>query len=269
MIDLTGKTAIVTGGASGIGAGICRVLAQQGARVAVADLSNEGAETVAAELSRQDGEALAIQVDVTTRDSVHAMVNAVMAGLDRIDILVNNAGVVGAPGWWERPTPSDEDWDTVMGVNLRGAVNASEAVAPQMKERRYGKIVNIASIAARQGRPEIPAYCASKRAVVSWTQSLALQLAPYDVNVNAVCPGMLWTPLYERLTQYRSAFGLVPGLEHLSGEEHFQAEVESRIPLRRPQQPEDVGRLAAFLASDDAHNITGQAVNLDGGARMN
>ena len=269
MIDLTDKIAIVTGGASGIGKGICLVLAEQGATVVVADVDGKGAESVASELSDAGHQAMAVVLDVTGQASVDNTVSQVLEKFGQIDILVNDAGLVGAPNWWERGTPSDEDWDRAMAVNLRGMVRVSEAVGEHMKQRRYGKIVNIVSIAARQGLIDVPQYSSSKAAAANWTQSHALQLAPYDINVNAICPGMLWTPLYDRMVQRRVEFGFNPDLRGLSGREYFDKLVEKMTPMKREQTPEDVGRLAAFLASDDARNITGQAINLDGGRRMN
>ena len=172
----------------GIGRGICLVLAVQGAAVTVADLNEEGAQSVAAEVSERGGEAIAVVVDVTDKASVAEMTKQVMERIGRVDITVNDAGVIGAPSWWQREKPSDDDWDAVMAVNLRGGVNVSESVAESMKERRYGKIVNIASVSARKGSLIISSYSASKAAVVSWTQSHALQLAPFDVNVNGHLP---------------------------------------------------------------------------------
>ena len=269
MIDLTEKAAIVTGGASGIGRGICRALSDQGASVVVADVNGQGAESVASDLAATGAQSIAVVVDVTDRTSVDNVVSQSLERLGKIDILVNDAGVIGAAGWWERETPSDEDWDLVMAVNLRGVVNVSEAVAPHMKERRYGKIVNIASVAARQGTADTGHYNASKAAVASWTQSNALQLAPYSINVNAICPGLLWTPMWEQIARKRSKFNKDPRFEGLTGRDHFDKTVEFMIPLKREQTPEDIGKLAAFLASDDAQNITGQAINIDGGRRMN
>lgn len=269
MIDLTDKVAIVTGGASGIGRGISLVLAQQGAKVVVADMDSQGAESVAREISEAGGRAVATAVDVTDRGSVNEMVAGVLEESGKIDVLVNNAGVVGAPNWWERENPSDADWDHVLAVNLRGVVMVSEAVAPHMKERRYGKIINIASIAARQGNPELSHYAASKAAVASWTQSSALQLAPYDVNVNAICPGLLWTPMWERIAQRKITFAFDASDARPTGREHFNQLIEDLTPMKKEQTPEDIGKLAAFLASDDADNITGQAINVDGGRRMN
>ena len=128
--------------------------------------------------------------------------------------------------------------------------------------------MNIASIAARYGNPVLPHYSASKAAVVSWTRSNALQLAPYNINVNAVCPGLLWTPMWEQIARKFSKFSEDPLYKGLSGKDFFNRFLESTTPLKREQTPEDIGKLAAFLASDDARNITGQAINVDGGRRM-
>ncbi len=270
MIELHGRVALVTGGASGIGQGIATVLAKQGATVAIADLALDRAEVVAAALATDGAAARAFQVDVTDRASVAALVDAVIGAFERIDILVNNAGVVGAPGWEERDRPDDSDWDLTFSVNLRGVVNVSEAVAEHMKTRREGRIVNIASIAGRQGGAQNPPYNVSKAGVISWTQGHAEELAPFNINVNAICPGSLWTPLFERLIDRSVRLGFLPPLAPgETAEDSFRKRVEARTPLKRPQTPEDVGNLAAFLVSDDARNITGQAINLDGGARMN
>jgi len=151
---------------------------------------------------------------------------------------------------------------------LMGVVYMSQAVEPYLKEQNYGKIINIASIAARQGGSSIPHYNASKAAVVSWTQSHALQLAPYNINVNAICPGLLWTPLFEHLID-RPGYMENESLAGLTGRSRFEKMVELTIPMGKEQTPEDIGKTAAFLASDDATNITGQALNVDGGRRMN
>ena len=269
MIDLTDKVAIVTGAGGGIGAGICKVLAGQGARIVAADAAGDAAESVAREVVAEGGEATSIVADVTSRESAEGLVSQTLDRQGRIDILVNNAGVVGAAGWWDRTTSSDEDWDRALSVNLRGTVIVSEAVAPHMKERGYGKIVNIASIAARRGGKDMPQYYASKAAVLSWTQSQALQLAPFNINVNAVCPGLLWTPMWEAIARSRGHGDYEPAWKGLSDREVFDKSVELRIPLGREQTPEDVGKLTAFLVSDDAENITGQAINLDGGSLSN
>jgi meso-butanediol dehydrogenase/(S,S)-butanediol dehydrogenase/diacetyl reductase len=267
MVDLTERIAIVTGGASGIGHGIARVLSGQGAAVVVADRNLEGARAAASALGR---DSLAVEVDVTKRASVEALVSAALDRFGKIDILVNNAGVPGAPGWADRDRPDDADWDTAYFVNLRGVVLASEAVEPSMKERRYGKIVNISSISARIGSAVIPHYSAAKAGVINWTQAHALALAPYGVNVNAICPGLVFTPMFEQMFQGRKRFGTPPpGSQSLSCRQQFEQLVEREIPMKREQTPEDIGHLAAFLASDDSRSITGQAINVDGGRRMN
>ena len=269
MIDLSDRVATVTGGASGIGRGICLVLAGQGAKVVVADINGEGARSVAAEIAGDGGRSMTVEVDVTDVPSVDDMVQQTLESFGAIDIVVNDAGVIGARGWWERALPSSEDWDAVIAVNIRGVVNVSEAVALHMKERRHGKIINISSIAARQGGTRIPHYNASKAAVVSWTQSQALLLAPYGINVNAICPGLLWTPMHEELSRHDASFDPDPSLRQLSGRDLFEKQVEATTPMKREQTPEDIGKLVAFLASEDARNITGQAINVDGGFRMN
>jgi meso-butanediol dehydrogenase/(S,S)-butanediol dehydrogenase/diacetyl reductase len=270
MIDLSDKIALVTGGARGIGRGISLVLGEQGANVAVADINTQGASDVASDVSTRGVRSAAFEVDVTDRGSVDHMVAQVIDGFGRIDILVNDAGIIGASQWWEREEPSEDDWSQVFAVNVRGVVMVSEAVSRHMRERRYGKIINIASIAARQGSPDIPHYSTTKAAVMSWTQSHALQMAPYSVNVNAICPGLLWTPMWEAIARMRARrrAGDV-AVEGLSGRELFERAVEKTVPMGREQTPDDIGRLAAFLASDDAGNITGQAINVDGGLRMN
>ena len=269
MIDLHGKYVVVTGGGSGIGKGISEVLARAGASVLVVDIELASAELTIQRLEG-NGEFLSDTVDVTDAVSVDRMIEKAVKAFGKIDVLVNNAGVIGTGKWWERETPNDEDWSRVHEVNVRGVVRVSEAVAPHMKRRKYGKIINIASIAARQGSPDLPHYSTTKAAVVSWTQSNALQLAPFNVNVNAICPGLLWTPMWESIARKRARFGgqgMEPGSS--TGREVFEQTVEQWIPMKREQTPEDIGNLAVFLASDLARNITGQAINVDGGRFTN
>ena len=266
-MTLEGRTAIVTGGASGIGHGISLVLAERGANIIVADLNTQGAEAVAVQAAELGNESMATQLDVTDPSSIDAMTKAVLSRFGKIDILVNNAGVAGATGWDEHQRARIEDWDYTYQVNLRGVALTADAVAVPMMEQRSGKIINIASIAGRQGSPTITHYNASKAGVISLTQGLAIRLAPYNINVNAICPGLLWTPLWERLAARNR--GGDEQLEGLTEREVFEQRVAASIPLGREQTPEDIGKLAAFLASEDARNITGQSINVDGGARMN
>ena len=253
-MDVTGKFSVVTGGGRGIGRGISLMLARNGADVAVADLNLENAKKVAAEVADLGRRSLVVALDVTDQESTDRMAMEVIESFGRIDILVNNAGVIGAEGWEQRETPNEADWDLIFEVNVKGIARVTDAVAPNMKENRYGKIINIASIAARQGNPTNPPYAISKTGVVSLTQSQALELAPHNINVNAICPGLLWTPMYERIVNRASQ---TPNPENKSDRELFLDRVAARIPLGREQTPEDIGNLASFLASDFACNITG------------
>ncbi|MBM3949297.1 MAG: SDR family oxidoreductase [SAR202 cluster bacterium] len=263
--DLKGKVAIVTGGASGIGRGICLVLEQQGATVVSADLNLKGAEAVASEITERGGKAAGFEIDVTKRESVERVVAKVVRQWGQVDIMVNDAGVIGGAKWWERGDTNDDDWQHTFDVNVRGVVLATEAAADHMKKRRYGKVVNIASIAALRGGPEYPHYNASKAAVVSYTKSAAIRLAPFSINVNAICPGLLWTPMWEKILYRRTRHGLDESLRGLTERQVFERIVEMTVPLKREQTPEDIGNLTAFLVSEEAKNITGQAMIVDGG----
>ena len=210
---------------------------------------------------------LAAAVNVTDQKSVERMVNEALARFGRIDILVNNAGIIGATGWEQRDQLDEEDWDMIHAVNLKGVARASEAAASHMKARRYGKIINIASVAGRIGTLTSIPYGASKAGVINMTQALALELAPFNINVNAICPGILWTPMWERISL---RWSLDPEkAQGLSPKDIFNRTVKERTPLGREQTPEDIGYLTAFLASDYAKNITGQTINVCGGFRMN
>ena len=265
-MNVTDKIAIVTGGRRGIGRAIAVELARNGAHVAVADIDRGDAQDVADEIAPMGRRSLALALDVTDQASVDRMVEGVIGHFGRIDILVNNAGIVGAPGWERRPRANDDDWDALYAVNVKGVARVTDAVAEHMKRARYGKIVNISSGAGRQANPGQTPYSISKAGVISLTQASALELAPYDINVNAICPGLLWTPMWQRIADRRA--WLPDNTEGLTPREVFDRAVADRIPLGREQHPEDVGYLAAFLASDYARNITGQAINVNGGSRM-
>ena len=266
-MDVSGSVAVVTGGGRGIGRGIVLALTRYGAHVVAADLNARDAEATAREASGAGRVAVPSYVDVTDQPSVDAMVADALSQFGRVDILVNNAGIVAAPGWEERESPGEQDWDLIYEVNVKGMARVTEAVAPDMKERRRGKIVNIASIAGRIGTLTSGPYGASKAAVINLTQFWALELAPYAINVNAVCPGLLWTPLWDRIaTRYSRDTEKYPGM---TPREVFEQTVQERIPLGREQTPEDIGNAVAFLASDAARNITGQALNVSGGSHMN
>ena len=268
-MDVTGKVAIVTGGGRSIGRSIVLALARNGADVVVADINVADARSVAAEVESMGRASMAIHADVTDQESVEHMVDETMTRFGRTDILVNNAGVIAAPGWEERETPSDEDWDMIYAVNVRGVGRVTDVVKGHMKERRYGKIVNIASIAGRHGTLTNLAYGVSKAGVINMTQSFALELAPFNINVNAICPGLLWTPLWERIGAHQGAVSPRESERGLTPRQVFDLHVRERIPLGREQTVEDIGHAVAFFASDYARNITGQALNVSGGSHMN
>ena len=263
---LIGKTAIVTGANRGIGKAIALILAQAGAKIALVGRNLSQLEEVASAARCFRRGAQVFIADVRFKEQVDRMVEQAFEAFGRIDILVNNAGIIAAPGWEQRDRSSEEDWDMIYEVNIRGVSRVTETVAPHMKEQRYGKIINISSGAGRQGAADNPPYNASKAAVISMTQSAALELAPHNINVNAICPGLLWTPMWERIAYRR---GRLQGLiDKMTPRKVFEKGVEERIPLGREQTPEDIGNLAAFLASEHAKNITGQSINVNGGSRM-
>jgi NAD(P)-dependent dehydrogenase (short-subunit alcohol dehydrogenase family) len=262
---LAGKVAIVTGGAQGIGRGIVLCMARDGADIAIADLKADGARKVADEVAALGRKAIAVKTDVTKQADFEALYETVKRDLGQIDILVNNAGTACPPG---NPFTRnvEEDWDCVWAVNVKSIFFACKAIAPYFIERKSGKIVNIASIAGTMSSPNMPPYSVSKMGVVTFTKIVAKELAPYNVNVNAICPGILWTQFWqetaERLAQPGAPFaGMAPRAV-------FENRVNAIIPMKREQTPEDIGNAAVFLASDEARNITGQALHVDGGVVM-
>jgi NAD(P)-dependent dehydrogenase (short-subunit alcohol dehydrogenase family) len=271
-MDITGKKAIVTGGGRGIGRAISLELARNGADVAIGDLNLQDAVKVAEEIETTNQISIGCLLDVTNDDSVDTMVTNVVEMLGRIDILVNNAGVIAAPGWEDRKETTKDDWDLIYEVNVKGMVRVTESVTKIMKKQQYGKVVNISSIAGRIGNLTHKPYGASKASVINLTQSMALELAPFDINVNAIYPGLLWTPMWRRIAEHKYAINEVDSTEisdTLSPREIFDRSVKERIPLGREQTPEDIGYLSTFLASDFARNITGQTINVSGGSHMN
>mgnify|MGYP000586683780 CR=1 FL=1 len=198
-MDLNGKIAIVTGAGRGIGRAIAEKMAEYGAKVVVADLAVDTVARVADELTQDGHEAEAIAVDVTRASSVDRMVRGTVARFGQVDTLVNNAGIYAAPGWEDRNRPNDRDWDMIYSVNVKGVSKATDAAVRQMRRRQYGKIINIASVAGRQGGTDNPPYNVSKAGVISLTQAYALELASDNINVNAICPGLLWTPMWSAL----------------------------------------------------------------------
>ena len=273
--QLGGRSALVTGGGRGIGRGISMILASRGAEVCVSDVDASNAESVAAEINKGGGKAFATGGDVTDIESISEVAQNAIDTFGKLDICVPNAGVIGGPGFMTRRDYIDADWDMTWEVNVRGVVNTADAVADHMKERMYGKIVIIASHGGRapRGVPDVGRgsaqgpYMVSKAAAIQWTHWLAMNLGQYNINVNAVCPGRLWTPMWQAIAENHKA--LNPDLAHMSIREIFEMQIKGTMPLGREQTPEDVGKAVAFLASDDASEITGQALNVNGGGIMN
>ncbi len=273
--QLQGRVAAITGAGRGIGRGIALVLASRGATISVSDIDGDAAASAASEIESTGGRAISGVVDVTDVDSIGRWVESTVSELGQIDICVPNAGVIGAANFNERKDYNADDWRLTWGINVQGMVNTTDVVAPHMKERRFGKIVNIASHGGRaprgvaepgRGTVQIP-YGVSKAAAIQFTHHLAIELGQYNINVNAVCPGRLWTPMWEAIALNHKA--LNPEVADLSAREIFDRNIKATMPLGREQTPEDIGKAVAFLASDDASEITGQALNVNGGAILN
>ena len=262
-MELNGKIAIVTGGGNGIGRGISLELASRGANIVLGEIVVDAAEQVAQEIEAAGRDAIAVETDVTDQASTDSLFDAAIERFGTIDILVNNAGVGGAPGWWERGVSSEEDWDAAFDVNVFGIVHCTKSVEGHMRSQRSGKIVNIASVAGRIGAGGIAHYSASKAAAINVSQAYAIRLAPSNINVNAVCPGLLWTDLWEKLAVRRKV--MRPNERELSGREVFLSRIAETTPMNREQTPEDIAKVTAFLVSERARNITGQAINVTGG----
>ena len=259
-MELKDSVAIVTGGARGIGRGIAYELAKEGARIAIADLPSTAAdrEETIAQIGKLGSEAIGVDVDVRDFAQCQAMVKAAIDRWGQVDVLVNNAGViaVGLVAMF-----SEEDWDRIIDVNVKGTFLCSKAVAGHMMQRRKGRIINLSSMAGKTGRGGVAAYCTSKFAVVGFTQSLAEELGQFDVTVNAICPGEVDSYMWQEVLLPAIAAG-----RGVSKEEAWQEAAVKNVPLRRPQTVEDIGQAAVFLCKAD--NITGETINVTGGSEM-
>jgi meso-butanediol dehydrogenase/(S,S)-butanediol dehydrogenase/diacetyl reductase len=257
------KKAFVTGAGTGIGKAIATRLASEGAQVIVTDINLLWAKSTAEEITKKYSvEALAFKLDVTNSAEVDEVIQKAWRDCGRIDFLINNAGV----STMNRVVDlSEQEWDYNMNVNAKGVFLVTRAALRMMLNHDYGsekpKIVNTASMAGKYGTPFLAHYCASKFAVVGFTQALALELAPYGITVNAVCPGYVQTSMQERELNWEAK------LRNMTPEQ-VKAEYLAHVPLGRLETPEDVANVFAFLCSHDADYITGQAINVSGGQAL-
>ncbi len=258
MWNLKEKVAIVTGGGLGIGAAISEVLAAAGAKVAVADINPATAAPTINKITSAGNQAKIFEHDVTDWKSSFALVEKVEKEFGPIDILVNNAGVTK---WQPFVEITEADWDRVLDINLKGQFLSARAVVPGMIKRRQGRIINLGSVTSKRGYANAIPYCISKFGVMGLTQGLAAELAPFDITVNTVCPGIVMTPLHD---------GLVEDMASQRGVtfEKAKSDFVSWVPLGRPQEPTDIANMVAYLASDFGRNLTGGTYHVDGGMVM-
>ena len=302
MMKLEGKVALVAGGGQGIGEGIARCMAEEGANIAVVDINSDNAKRISNDVASMGRKALAISADLTDDDEVGKTVQETMESLGGIDILVNNVGGVSeetgrimAEGYTtdlaDQPAYmqySSEIWDRFYQLNLKTHVMLSHAVTPHFISQKSGNIINVSSVAGRNPDPSQMPYASFKAADISLTWSLARGLAPYGVRVNCICPGFVYTPLWARgatsmLASVQNALSqgqeLPPRFRYLTGtsidmqgmtpEEFWRRFiVNPATPMGRDQTAEDMGRAAVFFVSEDAKNITGQVLHVDGGMTM-
>jgi NAD(P)-dependent dehydrogenase (short-subunit alcohol dehydrogenase family) len=250
--SIAGRVAIVTGAASGIGRAIALDLAGMGANVVVADIAGDAADAVAKEIESSGGRAIAVKTDVTDKNEAEKMVNKAVETFGKIDILVNNAGIIARCSVMEM---QEQEFDKTFDVNLKSVMLCSQAVAKHMIEQQSGKIVNLgSSFSSRASVCNLSGggadYCASKAAVQALTRSLAMELGSYGINVNAVAPGIVDTPMHEGLWEMAEIY------------------YQNSVPLGRLAKPEDIADVVAFLVTDAAGYITGQTVHVNGGQIM-
>src|SRR6266699_3403574 len=257
-LTLAGRRAVVTGAGRGIGRSIALALAQAGADVAVTARTNVEIEQLVAEIRATGRRSLAIPSDVTDSGQVKQMATTLIEGLGGVDILVNNAGNAGSHKFLNHP---DELWHRMLSINLSSVYYVTRAFVPALIEQRYGRIINIASIASRVGGQYIAAFTAAKHGVLGLTRALAVELLPYNVTVNAICPGYVNTPMTDgHISNIMARTGMT--------EAQVREALEKTSPQRRLIETEEVAAIAVFLAQDSSRGITGQAINIDGGGVM-
>lgn len=255
---LSGRRAVVTGAGRGIGRSIALALAQAGADVAVTARTQGEIEQLAAEIRAMGRQSLAVPCDVTDSEQVKHMASTLIDGLGGVDILVNNAGNAGSHKFLNHP---DELWHRMLSINLTSVYYVTRAFVPKLIEQRWGRIITIASMASRVGGSYIAAYTAAKHGVLGLTRALAVELLPYNITVNAICPGYVNTPMTD---------ASVSNIAARTGMSEAQAReaLEKSSPQKRLFEPEEIAAVAVFLAQDINKGITGQAINIDGGGMM-
>jgi NAD(P)-dependent dehydrogenase (short-subunit alcohol dehydrogenase family) len=263
-VKLKDKVAIVTGGGQGIGRGIVRCLANEGADVVVNALHAESATEAAEEVKALGRQSLAVAADVRKSEDAARVVQEAMDTFGRVDILVNNVGGGSVPIslFIDQKGP---EWDQTFDLNLRTQVAMCRAVLPHFIKQKSGKIVNISSVGGKRAMPGNTCYGATKAGVIYFTRALATEVAGHNVNVNCVCPGGVFTPTYAKLLEE----SIIPnvGAEGMTARDFFARGV-SHMPLKRELTPEDIGHAVVFLVSEDARNITGVSLDVDGGSAM-
>lgn len=265
------KVVFITGGARGIGKGTAEVFSERGAKLAVSDLDGEELERLETEFSSKGTEIITDKVDVTVKEDIEEFVKRTINEFGKIDVCVPNAGAIGSSGFSDRKDYNDEDWDITYKVNVKGLVNTTDSVKGHMIERESGKIVIVSSQGGRKprgvgdkGRGNVlNPYLVSKAAAIQFTHALAIELGRFNINVNTVCPGRLWTSFWQKIAENHKA--LNPDFADMDPYDIFVDQIKSNFPLGRPQEPRDIGNAIAFLASEDANQITGQALNVNGG----
>lgn len=255
--SFTGKNVVVTGATGGLGECIAEQFAKAGANVALAGRNVAKAESIAEVLKQYGGKVIDVKTDVSKFSDVENLVDTAVREFGSIDIMINNAGVGTTGNLLDLPI---EKWDAVIDVDLKGTLYGCRAAIKYMKEQKAGKIVNIASIAGKECAPRTAAYSAAKAGVIAMTSSLAKEFAKDGININAVLPGIIRTEMWE------STLRKMVGEDKASRDAVFTKYIGGMIPQGRPQEPIDIAETALFLCSEEAHNITGQNIAVDGGA---
>lgn len=250
---LADKVAVITGGATGMGRAIAHKFTEEGCSVVIADISDSSGKKTAGEVQKKGGNGIFVKCDVTSNSQVQDMVNTAIGKYNKIDILVNSAGALGT--MWSLEEVTEEDWDRIIDLNLKSVFLCCKAIAPHMKENKYGRIINISSMGAVSPPRSVVHYHAAKAGVISLTQNVALELVSYNIRVNAIVPGPIQTEYYE------------PRLKNMTDkerEDYFVTKGKT-APMQRMGKPEEIANVALFLVTEQSSYITGESINVAGG----